>query len=204
MPNCFRAILCVCLLACCASFLSAAPITTAQPVEIYGSGSYQITSIDNVWQYTLIGSGSTGADSVSFNIQTSHTAWLAPYYVPSSYSSADVLQTGTVSGWININGVESTIFAFSFGGGGGRLWLYDDESNLIAESGVLLFWSPRSHYYGPIPGNPSEVTIQGAFTGTPYEPIPEPSTWALAGVGLLGLALWRRPQRPIASQSSEN
>lgn len=191
MPTALRAVLCACLFACLSAVLPAAPIVIEDPIAIMGSLYFTQDENGSYWYgITVVGETS----DVPFEITTNGL-----YDGPAlDIGVSEFCATGQhepSAGWYSfgrIGLVTGGNLAFCVGGerGVGSLSLYDGDGTLTASIKTLSrldFLSIQSH--------PGHTT-----TNYVVVPTPEPSTWALAGVSLLGLVWWRRRQYPASVQ----
>lgn len=204
MPTALRAVLCACLFVCLSAVLPATPITTSRPFPIVGSGEF-IHRIDDGGGITYYFNGAEatiGAETVIFIAM----AWFpeVPFetYLPTEFCIDKAkVYSGHAGGMSDImtpqGDVRSQQTSYCLGAGGGFLELYDEGGEVIGYT-ELITGLRLTEVRQIVSEHDGQRFIIGSFEI--YTPTPEPSTWALAGVSLLGLAWWRRRQYPASVQ----
>ena len=153
-----------------------APAWSAQTSANQGNTRSQMESIAFGATYTSFGEAAS-ADNTA-------TAVVVP-------SSLDLTGEGALSYTVGIgpNG--------NFNGNFGSNNNIEQSTSANFSSGVVNYDSVRSDLFTMVPGSNGsylgffQLDPDGTLTFNP-EPVPEPTTWAAFGLGLVGLAGWRR------------
>lgn len=108
--------------------------------------------------------------------------------------SLDVTDDGidNAEEWIFVADMTSDYMKrYSLDGTFQETYTYNDPSSMYLEG---MGFGPNNHFWATGPGTLYEIG-GGAFTGTNDNPVPEPSTIILMGIGLLGLVGYSRKKK---------
>jgi len=166
----------------------------------------------------LWGSGTPSVDSIATSVPTnnmvsgavtlSQTAWTdiltdSNFHLAtnSSTSALIVVQTSAVGGYSYNAGSSVAVAGTSSGGGSTTVYVIGWDVHyatpqLASAAGAALGWSvPFTYNYANSSTQPTSFSAQVAeikFGVSPIGAVPEPSTFALAGLGAAALMIFRR------------